>query len=273
MNILFVTSECAPFSKSGGLADVAFSLPPALQQAGDNVEIIVPYYKMTHDNCGDQIQVSVLPYRLELYVNGILSDEEWPCGNHFLQAVPIIDKGCDLQLQTTALSKAQEPSVLGTFQNAEGWKPEENVFVGDCMPYCHDGVYHVLYLKDRHHHHSKWQYGAHQWSHISTSDFQNWNIHPMAVEIDDPTEGSICTGSWIFDGVTHYLFYTVRMCDGSPAKICRSVSQDGFHFEKDRDFSFILSDKYTAPSARSSLSPSWRMPDSPRSRYLNTKLR
>ena len=39
MNILFVTSECAPFSKSGVLADVAFSLPPALQQAGDNVEI------------------------------------------------------------------------------------------------------------------------------------------------------------------------------------------------------------------------------------------
>ena len=56
MNILFVTSECAPFSKSGGLADVAFSLPPALQQAGDNVEIIVPYYKMTHDNHGDKIQ-------------------------------------------------------------------------------------------------------------------------------------------------------------------------------------------------------------------------
>ena len=42
MNILFVTSECAPFSKSGGLADVAFSLPPALKQAGDNIEIIVP---------------------------------------------------------------------------------------------------------------------------------------------------------------------------------------------------------------------------------------
>ena len=55
MNILFVTSECAPFSKSGGLADVAFSLPPALRQAGDNIEIIVPYYKMTQDGYGDQI--------------------------------------------------------------------------------------------------------------------------------------------------------------------------------------------------------------------------
>lgn len=70
------------------------------------------------------------------------------------------------------------------------------------------------------------------------------------MEIDDPTEGSICTGSWIYDSDTHYLFYTVRMCDGSPAKICRSVSQDGYHFEKDRAFSFTLSDKYTAPSAR-----------------------
>ena len=56
MNILFVTSECAPFSKSGGLADVAFSLPPALHQAGDNIEIIVPYYKMTRDGYGDQIR-------------------------------------------------------------------------------------------------------------------------------------------------------------------------------------------------------------------------
>lgn len=56
MNILFVTSECAPFSKSGGLADVAFSLPPALKQAGDNIEIIVPYYKMTWDRYEDEIQ-------------------------------------------------------------------------------------------------------------------------------------------------------------------------------------------------------------------------
>ena len=40
MKILFVSSECAPFSKSGGLADVAFSLPPALQAEGNEIAVI-----------------------------------------------------------------------------------------------------------------------------------------------------------------------------------------------------------------------------------------
>ena len=44
MNILFVTSECAPFSKSGGLADVAFSLPPQLKKLGHEIAVITPLY-------------------------------------------------------------------------------------------------------------------------------------------------------------------------------------------------------------------------------------
>ena len=39
MRIWYVSSECAPFSKSGGLADVAYSLPPVLKSIGDDVEI------------------------------------------------------------------------------------------------------------------------------------------------------------------------------------------------------------------------------------------
>ncbi len=45
MKILFVSSECAPYSKSGGLADVAGSLPPALKKAGDEICVVTPYYK------------------------------------------------------------------------------------------------------------------------------------------------------------------------------------------------------------------------------------
>jgi len=35
MNILYVTSEAVPFCKTGGLADVAGSLPQALAGNGD----------------------------------------------------------------------------------------------------------------------------------------------------------------------------------------------------------------------------------------------
>ena len=57
MKILFVTSECAPYSKSGGLADVAFSLPPALKKAGNKVAIITPYYKCVKDRFSKEIKL------------------------------------------------------------------------------------------------------------------------------------------------------------------------------------------------------------------------
>ena len=65
----------------------------------------------------------------------------------------------------------------------------------------------------------------------------------MAVAITKPEEGSICTGSHMRVGDIHYLYYTVRMADGSPAPIRRSVSRDGFHFTKDEGFGFTLSEK------------------------------
>ena len=56
MKILFVTSECAPFSKSGGLADVAFSLPPALRAAGEDVAVITPLYRCVKEGFGRELK-------------------------------------------------------------------------------------------------------------------------------------------------------------------------------------------------------------------------
>ena len=45
MNILYVTSEAVPFCKTGGLADVAGSLPPSLAATGESVSVILPLYE------------------------------------------------------------------------------------------------------------------------------------------------------------------------------------------------------------------------------------
>lgn len=45
MNIAMISSEVVPFAKTGGLADVAGTLPRALAKAGANVSVIMPYYR------------------------------------------------------------------------------------------------------------------------------------------------------------------------------------------------------------------------------------
>jgi starch synthase len=50
MKILFVTAEMSPFAKTGGLADVAGSLPKALVGMGHDVRVVMPKYRMVKGN-------------------------------------------------------------------------------------------------------------------------------------------------------------------------------------------------------------------------------
>jgi starch synthase len=47
MHIAFAASECVPFSKTGGLADVVGALPSALAALGHQVSVFLPRYKQT----------------------------------------------------------------------------------------------------------------------------------------------------------------------------------------------------------------------------------
>ena len=47
MHIVFAASECVPFSKTGGLADVVGALPRALVAAGHQVSVYLPRYRET----------------------------------------------------------------------------------------------------------------------------------------------------------------------------------------------------------------------------------
>lgn len=70
-NILFVVSECAPYAKSGGLADVAAALPAALAKRGHNVMVVMPYYASIPQNL---LHSDETPFSMNVWMGNC---EEW----------------------------------------------------------------------------------------------------------------------------------------------------------------------------------------------------
>ena len=64
MKILFATSECVPFIKTGGLADVVGALPKELIKEGHDVRVILPLYKAIDQGWKDQME-----HVLYFYIN------------------------------------------------------------------------------------------------------------------------------------------------------------------------------------------------------------
>lgn len=53
MHVLFAASECVPYSKTGGLADVVGALPRAIAQLGHQVTVYLPLYRQTQSRLKD----------------------------------------------------------------------------------------------------------------------------------------------------------------------------------------------------------------------------
>ena len=65
LRVLFVTPEAVPFAKTGGLADVAGSLPKFLQKIGCELKLVMPYYRMVKKSgfpiqyLGNEIEIPI----------------------------------------------------------------------------------------------------------------------------------------------------------------------------------------------------------------------
>ena len=70
MKILYAASEAVPFCKTGGLADVAGSLPAALAAQGAEVAVVLPLYQKVKEKFGgitpeETVKAMLLPGEIE----------------------------------------------------------------------------------------------------------------------------------------------------------------------------------------------------------------
>jgi starch synthase len=83
MHIAFVASECVPFSKTGGLADVVGALPRALAALGHEVSIYIPRYR--HTRIAEErtvVQSITIPFDDRYRFCSVLTGAGYP-GVHF----------------------------------------------------------------------------------------------------------------------------------------------------------------------------------------------
>ncbi|HEY1265223.1 MAG TPA: glycogen synthase GlgA [Terriglobales bacterium] len=94
MHVAFAASECVPFSKTGGLADVVGALPRALASLGHQVSVYVPKYRQTKLIGGQTVVRSItVPFDDQYRFCSVVTD-----GNHsgisfyFIEYPPFFDR-------------------------------------------------------------------------------------------------------------------------------------------------------------------------------------
>jgi hypothetical protein len=124
------------------------------------------------------------------------------------------------------------------------FKPEGNQFVGDCIPFYHEGTYFLYWLLDEGHHAALNGLGGHQWTVSTSKDLKTWVHHPIVIGIDEDWEKSICTGSVACYNGKFYAFYATRLINEQNEvneQLSYAVSEDGIKFEKQKPNPFYTS--------------------------------
>jgi len=133
--------------------------------------------------------------------------------------------------------------LIQSTTNLQYFKPKGDLFVGDCMPFSHNGTYYYYWLLDSAHHKSLNGLGGHQWVLSTTTDLKKWRQYPIVLGIDEEWEKSICTGSVVFYQGKYYAFYATRLISNGKVneQLSYAISKDGIHFEKQKPNPFYTS--------------------------------
>ncbi len=95
-SVLFAASEAVPFSKTGGLADVAGALPRALKRRGCDVRVVLPLYRSTRETgiplepCLEDVPVEIAGEVLPAAVLRADMEDGVPC--YFVQRDELFDR-------------------------------------------------------------------------------------------------------------------------------------------------------------------------------------
>jgi hypothetical protein len=243
-------------------ADVAVA-PPYVAKMKKQVRIGVPV-PLVGETPG-RVLLRLRPGKVELVVDDLVVDEEWPCGGPQRPVVDLVPGGrvtgarvwhTWLDDETAGVRPATgvETGKLDAADFQYWSPPGHNRWAGDTMLY-HDGErLHLMYLIDRRHGASK-SVGGHQIAHLSSTDMKTWTVHPLAVPITEPWE-TMGTGNMIKRDGRWYILYglhtdrviegaaTIRLTENEPSRTfdpkkdfprgtAIASSDDGIHFKKD----------------------------------------
>ncbi len=115
-NVLFVTSEVFPYSKTGGLADISNSLPQALNSLGNDVRIISPKYGQLDER---RLQIHEIKRLKELKINVNGKDTKFSIKSSFIH-------GKNTKAQMYLMESMDYFKNKGIYQNAKTKKDFTN---------------------------------------------------------------------------------------------------------------------------------------------------
>ena len=211
--------------------------------------------------------------KLELWLDGVLLDEEFPIGTTRPATAPRYFGAAQLAggkllagfrgrmdhaaVWHRALSEAEIVALSGGAKLAQqrelailGAPPEQmqyfrarghNSKAGDCFPLFHDGTYHLFYLILRRNMHSKWDggHGGLEIFHASTRDLVHWKHHPVVAPISEQWEAWNGTGNTVYHNGKFWMFYPCPDYESNHGGIQLAISEDGEHFVKQPPHPFL----------------------------------